>query len=76
MRQDPDRPMQSEVPILRRADGSIETDVYLDRARRLRNICLADALLGVVTMRFCRRRPAHPLPDQVALDQGSASGSA
>jgi hypothetical protein len=35
---------EGDPPIIRREDGSIDSEFYADRARRLRNTCLADAI--------------------------------
>jgi hypothetical protein len=56
---EPDSAKQFAVPIIRREDGSIDTDFYVNRARRLRNIRIADALCAIVAARFVRHRAAR-----------------
>jgi len=45
------RTTETSEPILRRPDGSIDTDFYEDRARRLRNDRVLGTLLAIRNLR-------------------------
>jgi hypothetical protein len=55
MKREPDQTAETDAPILRRADGTINTEFYADRARGLRNTCIAKALGAAATTRWWRR---------------------
>jgi hypothetical protein len=55
MKREPEMTAETDTPILRRADGSVDTVLYSDRARGLRSAWLADALGSILAIRSWRR---------------------